>query len=130
MKFLAVLFVAVPLLGQLTNGGLTGTVLDPTGAAVNGARVLVEDVARGVSRSGVTDEEGFWRVVQLPASTYRVTVSKDGFASQTAEAVAVEVDSIRRLEFRLPLGGVTQSLTVRESLLQTEASDSGTLIER
>lgn len=129
MKF-AVLLFTLPLFGQLTNGGLTGVVLDPSGAGVNGARIVVEDTSRGYSRTGATEPDGSWRIVQLPVATYRVTVSRDGFATQTAEAIRVEVDSIRRLDFRLQLGDVRQSMEIRESLLQTEATDSGTVLQR
>ncbi len=115
---------------QLTGGGLTGRVLDPSHAAVAGAQVEIADLERGALFRTVTDAAGAWRMVQLRPALYRITVSKESFQNVSSEPVRVEVDSTRHIDFTLPLAGPATTLEVRASVLRAQAADSGWVIER
>src|SRR5207253_11095409 len=65
---------ATPAQGVGASADLTGTVTDPTGAGVPKAKVTATDPGKGVERSAMTDEHGFYRVSGLPPSSYKVSV--------------------------------------------------------
>jgi hypothetical protein len=130
MRLLLLLFCSFAVHAQLTTGGLTGTVSDTSGAVIAGARIRIEDPSRGTLREALTGDTGSWRVSQLPAAVYRITVSKDRFETVTASAITVTVDSTRRLDFTLPVAGVPQQIEIAASPLQVQAADTGSLIDR
>ena len=66
-------------LAQSTAGRILGGVSDSTGAAVNGATVVIIDVQRGTSRTGSTEETGQYVVSDLQPRTYKIRVTASGF---------------------------------------------------
>jgi len=91
VTLLALVAFTVPAVtAQVTTGNLSGTVLDPNGAAVAGATVKVTNADTGISREATTNSEGFYRVTNLiPGANYRVEVTATGFASQPVEHISV-----------------------------------------
>jgi len=79
--WLAGQFVLLPteLNAQATNGVISGTVTDPSGAAVPGATVQVKNVSTGVIRTVTTNELGRYRVPDLLVGQYEVQASQGGF---------------------------------------------------
>src|SRR5687767_7030435 len=67
-------------LGQATTSTIEGTVRDANGALVAGAQVKVSSGTLATERTVVTDSDGFYRIVSLPAGTYTLTVNQPGFA--------------------------------------------------
>src|SRR5438067_1510610 len=67
--------------GQATDGNLTGTVLDSTGAAVPNAAVEAENVATGIKTRTTSGADGTYRLNNLPVGTYKVTASATGLAA-------------------------------------------------
>jgi len=61
---------SLPLRAQGTNGTISGTVTDPSGAVVSGAKVDVKNVRTGVTRSATTNEQGRYRVPDLIVGEY------------------------------------------------------------
>jgi hypothetical protein len=80
---------ASPARAQVAGATLSGTVTDPSGAAIVGARVSVTNRATGVNRAVPTDSAGFYSVPNLQPGNYDVTVSSTGFA--TAKEVDIEL---------------------------------------
>ncbi len=71
---------------------IIGTVRDPSGAAVPDAGVEVENAARGIRRSLKTDSEGAFSVLALvPATGYRVTITKAGFSEYQVTGIELQV---------------------------------------
>jgi hypothetical protein len=124
------LFLAGPLFAQQTTGSISGYVLDPSQSAIQGAVVEARELSRNLVLRTATDAQGYFRLTQLPAGSYRVTASKASFQSQTSAVLAVEVDSARRVDFQLPLETATTSVVVTASVLQADAADSGTVMDR
>src|SRR5579864_907527 len=110
---------------QVLYGSLTGTVTDPSGAAVLGAKVEAQNVGTGVSQQGVTDANGIYRFSTLLPGTYKVTISAPNFATQVSQGVRVDVNEVRRVDAPLKLATATQTTTVTAEipLLQTDRSD-------
>src|SRR5207302_9072062 len=85
-----VLLSTAMLVGQTFRGTILGTVTDPSGAVVSGAKVTVRNVATGLERTTATSADGSYNVPELPIGTYTVTITQSGV--QTAVTTGVEVD--------------------------------------
>ena len=83
--------LALPTSGfaQLTRGYLSGTVTDPSGAVIAGARVTVTNKATNIRQESSTNELGFYRFVALEPGTYAVAFSAQGFETLKVEEIQV-----------------------------------------
>ena len=111
--------------GQVLYGSLTGSVLDPSGAAVSGAKVEVLEVRTGVTQQAATDSTGIYRFTTLLPGTYKVTINAAGFSTQETPNVPVKANEVARVDAQLKLASATQSVTVTTEapLLQTDKAD-------
>jgi carboxypeptidase family protein/TonB-dependent receptor-like protein len=107
---------------QSLDVGLRGKVADDSGAGLPGAMVTAIDEATGVLRSANTDREGYFILLNLPASTYSVRAELDGFSPKTLRALTLHVGTTVALTFSLKLAGVTESVEVRGNLPALETS--------
>src|SRR5437879_3820499 len=83
-------FVALPFVVAHGAGGrIEGQVTDPKGAVVSGAAVTVTDPVSKQTFSGVTDDQGRYKVEGLKAGAYTVTISAKGFTNARREDVKV-----------------------------------------
>ncbi len=117
--------MVLPSSAQVLYGSLTGNVVDPSKAAVPGAKVEVTEITKGVTQQAITDSSGIYRLTNLLPGTYKVTVSAPNFTSFVAQSVAVQANSVQRLDAELGLANVQQTVTVtgEAPLLQTDRSD-------
>src|SRR5438874_2038878 len=90
---------------QTFRGTILGTVTDPNGAVVAGARVTVKNTSTGLERSTTTDEAGNYTVAELPVGPYEVRVEQTGFVPSVVSNVAVEVSAERRVDVKLNVAG-------------------------
>lgn len=126
LSCLLCLLLASPVLfGQGGTGTITGTVTDPTGAAVPGANVQAKNIATGVVYSGATTGAGNYSIADLPVGTYEVTVMVSGFKTYTHTNLALAATQVLREDIGLQVGAASESITVeaQASLLQTESGD-------
>ena len=116
------------LSSQAVYGSIVGTVLDPSGGAVAGAKVTIRDKDRDVTTTATTNESGNYSQGHLIVGHYQVRVEAPGFQTFLQDNVNVSVDAEVRLDVRLMVGEVTQTLEVaaEASLLKTERSDVST----
>src|SRR6202007_2756743 len=98
--------------GVGASADLTGTVTDPTGAGVPNAKVIVTDPEKGVQRTVMTDEHGFYRVSGLAPSSYKVSVEDSGFQTEVAPALTLTVGQTLVFDFRLKLTGLSSQVEV------------------
>jgi len=110
---------------QVLYGTLTGTVTDPSGAAVGGAKVEALDEGKGVRQGTATDVNGIYRFSALLPGIYRVTVSASGFETQVTPGVRVQANEVQRVDAGLKIAAATQNVTVTAEapLLQTDKAD-------
>ena len=129
---LIVLWAAPCLFGQLSSatGGISGSVTDPSGAAIAGASVTVTNVGTGVTYHAITTSDGYYTVKFLLLGTYRVQASETGFKTEVVSNVVVEIAANPMVNIKLSLGSTTQTVTVTAttSLLETERPDTGAAI--
>jgi len=109
---LALLSTALPLLAQTTFGRISGSVTDPSGAAVAGANVIVRNTATQATRSQTTDERGFYVAENLPIGPYEVEIEHPGFKRSTRTGIELIADGRVSADLQLQLGEASQSLEV------------------
>src|SRR4029077_5786894 len=71
---------------------IQGTVMDPTGAAVSGAKITATNQDTGATRDAVTSDEGFYRISELPPGKYTVSVEAAGFKTSISKDVEVRAE--------------------------------------
>ena len=76
---LLALLASASLIAQTFRGGISGTVTDPSGAAVAGAAVKLVSPDTGLTREGITTSTGEFVFQDLPLGKYDVTVTQAGF---------------------------------------------------
>lgn len=110
-----------------TDGAISGFVVDPGGAALAGAQVWVRSVATGFEDNAAPGRDGGFLVARLPAGTYQVTVECPRFERLVMTGVTVELGSVTRLEARMKLGSVTDSVTVTAAPESSAAGVASTI---
>jgi len=118
MIALALLMLAFAVSGwaqsTVGTGSITGTVTDPTGAAVSGAKVVITNTGTGQALNLATNAEGAYASGSLDPGTYRVQVSAKGFSSVN-ETIGVEVGNTSSANIKLQLGQESQVIEVQAS---------------
>ncbi|HVN93248.1 MAG TPA: TonB-dependent receptor [Terracidiphilus sp.] len=115
---LAICIFAVKAFAQTGgNVAITGTVSDPSGAVVSGAKVTVTQLSTSTVHTATANGDGLFNFASLPASTYTVTVEASGFKKWT-QTVVMLADQVRNMDVRLEVGTQTQQITVQESAVQ------------
>ena len=97
---------------QQTLGSLNGTVLDPSGAAVSGATVTVNDAAINVTATTTTQKTGFFQIFNLPIGTYTVTITQQGFEREQLSGISVHEAQATTVDLSLKVGQTTESVEV------------------
>src|SRR2546425_2964533 len=93
-----VVLAAVSLMAQTFRGTILGTVTDPQGAVVVGAKVTVRNVNTGLERTTQTSADGSYAIPELPIGSYAVTVNQSGFQTSSVTNVAVDVAAEKRVD--------------------------------
>jgi len=125
---LAVLCFAGILHAQANRATITGTVTDSSGALMPGVDVSATNVDTGVVSSSVTNKDGIYTIPNLFPGTYSVQFKKEGFRAVDEPAITLESTQVARLDSKLEVGAVTQSITVNAAapVLDTETAAVGT----
>ena len=111
---------------------LSGTVLDPSGAGVKGAKVVVINAATGAGRTSVSDDTGRYNLVGLPPGQYKMGVDGGAnFALYENPSLTLTVGEDATFDPQLVLKGQTQSIMVTTETspietTKTEVSDTVT----
>ncbi len=104
----------IPALGwpQDTNGRVVGTISDPTGAVIAGAKVTVTNTATQVSRKTTTDHEGYYQVLAVPIGNYQVTAEHEGFRTVMSSEQKLLINQTLRIDIRMEVGTISQTVEV------------------
>ncbi len=107
--------VCASLYAQTISGALTGTVYDASGAIVANATITAKNDATGVESTTKTTTTGEYRLSNLPAGSYAVTVSATGFSPTQTKGVQVVLNQTQTSNFTLQVGATTQTVEVKEA---------------
>jgi len=131
---IAFLFCCLPLTlanaQSASSAQISGTVVDPQGAVVPGAKVTATNQATGTGRSVSTTSTGNYVIPNLQPGTYDVAVQAKGFAPGTTKGVVLNLGDQRDLGFKLGLAGSTESVEVTTTapLIESTKTDVSTNI--
>ncbi|HEY3988504.1 MAG TPA: TonB-dependent receptor [Acidobacteriaceae bacterium] len=123
-------FTALAGWAQAGRGGISGSVTDPSGALISGAKVTLHNRATGLTQQTRTTAAGLYTFVSLNPGQYEVTASQQGFESVAQDRVTVTVDQVTNVNIALRMGAATQVITISEAndLVDTSNSTVGQLI--
>jgi hypothetical protein len=114
-----------PCVGQVTpNGSIRGHVRDEQNAAIPGVTVVATSADMLGPRSAITDDEGFYRLLDLPPGSYTISAQVTGFARAIHEGIVVRAGLNVGLDLVMKLGAVTESVVVKSDrpLIETQTS--------
>ncbi len=125
--FFLLFVVCLPatMLGQDT-ASITGTVTDPTGAAIVGAQVTATSQEHGISRSAASNSSGDYLFSALPIGPYDISVAAKGFKRYEARGVILRVAEKARVNVALEVGAINTEVMVQGSQVaqvETQSSD-------
>ncbi|HZQ44396.1 MAG TPA: carboxypeptidase-like regulatory domain-containing protein [Acidobacteriaceae bacterium] len=123
LAFLLMFFAAVGTKAQST-GTITGTVSDPTNAAIPDATVTVNNVGTGQSRSVQTNASGVFLFPDLPIGSYTMQISKTGFETQKRSATELLTGQTIGIDVSLKVGTQVETVEVGTVTQQVQTSTS------
>lgn len=111
--FALALLLAAPITSaQNAAGSIVGTVTDPQGAVVPGAKVTVSNDATGVNDTALTSSAGYFEILALPIGNYHLTVESQGFSVAVTQSKKLEINQTLRFDVRLTVGSTKETITV------------------
>jgi hypothetical protein len=110
---------------QVLYGSLSGTVTDPSGAVIPGAKVDATEVLKGIRQETTTDSSGFYRFSELLPGTWKIVVSAGGFASAEIDNIAIVANTVVSQDEKLGVATANSTVTVSTTppALQTQRAD-------
>jgi hypothetical protein len=129
---LLILCAAMIVSAQSTDATISGVIVDPAGKVIPDAAIEILNDATGVHYSSATNSAGIYTVPILPPGQYRVQVSKIGFKTLIKPGIVLNVQSAVALNFTLPLGAASETVTVDSgtSSINTMDASVSTVIDR
>ncbi len=120
-------FTALPVSGhaQVVGGTIAGTVQDPSGAVVPGAKVTVRNTDTGTERVAATDEGGRFSAPSMPVGLYRITVQAANFSPYRRDGVQLTIGQSLDLPLKLAISG-NEVVTVDEATSTVNTSTEQT----
>src|SRR5712692_8574119 len=118
------------LFAQNPTAIVVGTVRDSAGAAIDGATVKVRNIDTGAGFELKSNVNGEFTAANLPAGQYEAIVSHEGFRTLRRTGLELHIDQTARLELRLELGAILESVEVTATLplVNTESAAMGEAI--
>src|SRR5260370_7671679 len=104
--------------GQAVYGSIIGTVTDPQGNAVAGAKVTVTSITKNTSYEATSNESGNYSVTHLIPDNYKVRIEAPGFKAHDIASVIVAADVAAKVDAELQLGALTQTVEVTTEIPQ------------
>ncbi|HMT09681.1 MAG TPA: carboxypeptidase-like regulatory domain-containing protein, partial [Pyrinomonadaceae bacterium] len=124
---LSLCFAGITYAQEIT-GSIVGSVRDANGAGIAGATVTLVDPARGNSalRTVTTNDEGNFVFVNIPPSSYNVTVEAPNFKKAVSTGIKVDVGQRRQSDIVLAAGRIDEVVTVEADAVAVELTSATT----
>lgn len=128
---LAFLVSLSPVRGQLSTATVIGTVSDPQGSVVPGAKLTLTNLQTGVQTTTESNPSGNYRFQNVPVGTYSLSAFADGFSRKLMDRFTLTVNQTATIDFVLEVGAVTETVSVVASGVQIQAASAelGQVIE-
>ncbi len=131
LMLVAALLATSSALAQST-ATLQGTVTDSKGAVLPNATVIVRNRNTSTERTTQTDTDGNYQVAALPVGVYTVEVRVEGFKTQVADQVRLEVAKTAVQNFQMDVGAISEQVLVSSDVpvIETATTSVGTVINQ
>jgi len=128
----ALVAVAAGRAQSTTDGAISGTVTDSSGASVAGATVTVTNNATSLEFKVTTDTTGYFRVTKLTPAAYTVKVEASGFAAYTVEQAIVQVGTVTELSPKLNVASSAATVLVSAEVpdINTASQDFAPIVDQ
>ena len=128
LQFCLALFFVLALglgaLAQVQNGQFTGTVTDPSNAAIANAKVTVTNIGTNLSVTTTTNQTGNYTASQLPPGTYKLTVEASGFKTAANNDITLNAGTTQHADFKMQLGQAREVVEVTGEAAAVNTEDS------
>ena len=118
------LLLTLGAVAQIQNGQFTGTVTDPSGAAVPNAKVTIANQATNLSVTATTNQTGVYNARELPVGVYKITVEASGFKTSSNAGVTLDAGTTAHLDFKMELGQARELVEVTGEAAAVNTDDS------
>jgi hypothetical protein len=133
---LSVIAVVIALIGTGAvhadvTGSIQGVVHDSSGGVVAGAQVVATNVDTNLSKEALSGSDGAYRILALPAGSYKLTVTAPGFRAFTETGIKVQVNDQLKYDVTLNVGSVKEVVEIVANAVQvqTESTQLGDVID-
>ncbi|MGO9542668.1 MAG: carboxypeptidase regulatory-like domain-containing protein [Terriglobales bacterium] len=120
----AVLALTFSAFAQVQNGQFSGTIVDPSGAAIANAKVSVSNPATGLTLTATTNSSGNYTVREVPPGAYKITVEAPGFKTESNTGVGANAGTISHVDFKLQVGKASEVVEVNAEAVAVNTEDS------
>ncbi|MCC6537293.1 MAG: TonB-dependent receptor [Bryobacterales bacterium] len=127
----AILFSSISVFAQRDLATLVGTISDPSGAGVPGAKVVITETATGLRYEAATSQGGEYVRPALKPGTYHVEIEATGFKKSVRRGIVLTTGDRTGVDFTMEVGEVSTSVEVSSSVpvLQTESTIVGASVD-
>src|SRR5947199_641414 len=131
LSFSLLLIMRKQAMSQLPTGTILGAVKDSSGAVIPGASITAKNVETGLTRTGVSAEDGSYRLSALQVGGYEVRVELAGFRTEVRSGLTLTVAQEAVVNFTLQAGAVEQTVVVTEDapIVNTTSGALGGLVD-
>ncbi len=129
--FALIVLLTAATLSASPTGSIAGSVKDPSGAVIPGAKLTLTNLATNARVEAESDANGAFQFLQLAPAVYSLAGEAQGFKKFTAGDVVVQVDQITHLDIALQVGSITETVEVSAvaPLLESEKSTLSSVVE-
>lgn len=127
----SLLLAALASFAQSDLSSITGTVTDPSGAAIANAKVVARNESTGATRETLTTGSGVYTIPSIPSGVYTLSVEVAGFKKYESKSNKIDPNLPATLNVAMQVGQTTETIEVSASVgaIQTETSQLGKLVE-
>src|SRR5271163_3758102 len=124
------LMLIAPGIAIAQNAAVSGTVSDPSGAAIVGATVTATNAGTGIVSPTTTNQSGVYVFPSLQPGNYNITAEQAGFNKETISAITLEIGSQVTVNLALQIGQSTQTVEVQAtaSIVNTSTATLGDVV--
>ena len=126
---LCTLLSLLPASAVAQNATVTGRITDSSGALLPGASIVVTNLETGIKTLVTSNEEGLYTAPLLPPGKYSLTVELSGFRPETRTGIVLDVQQIARIDLKLQLGGLAETVDVGAPITEVQSSSIGHVID-
>ena len=115
---------------QSTGGRIRGTVMDSSGSAVAGAKLVLTNEGNGATREATTSATGEYIFLEVPVGTYQLQLDQPGFKKYLRSGMTLSLNEVIGLDINLVVGGSTETVEVTGApeLVDTTSTQLGAVV--